>query len=381
MLYNQYVQGMETGYQFLVGVPNKGFLYYGFAETKKYHYATEYYDNNLKLIWNQTANPEAKEMMVAEPSFQTEQLVGSTITRKKGLLSKEFDYDLIVTELNSGKEYFKTEIKDIAFNLSASKITYDEQTKNIMVFGEYFELGDKEAKSQALGYFYLMLDLTGKVTEKKFVSWGKDLSKFAKADKDGRFENGGRVFVHEIIRTADGKVFVIGEQYKKAASGAGIAMAALGGGRSRTSTAQIAIMNMIVLQFSSSLEVEGVQVFEKGKDIHLLPAGAEWMSPKMLAYYAQSHGWFDYSYYQLSKDKKTFLFTYTNYIKEKGEKGQSVLSIVVYTPEKEFVQDKVGFNRKSTSTMVRKAKHGYVMVMEYFKKEKSIESRLEKINY
>ena len=38
-------------------------------------------------------------------------------------------------------------------------------------------------------------------------------------------------------------------------------------------------------------------------------------------------------------------------------------------------------NRKSSNYSVYQAKEGYVMVTEYFQKEKRVESRLEKLNY
>lgn len=389
-LYGSVAGGGSSGYQFLVGIKNTGFLYYGFVTTKKYHYSVDCYDNNLKKLWNKQVDPGVKEMVIAENEFQTSTLIGSKITRKDGIMSKDMDYDLMVNDMKTGKELFKVEIKDDTYNLSSQKVVYDETTKNIMVFGEYFELKDKEAKSSALGYFYLVYDLTGKTVQRKFVSWIKDLSKFAHLDKSGKMERNARVFVHDIVRTKDGDIFVIGEQYKKAVSGGALAMkflaaaaAAAAGGTSSSdvSNIQLTVMNMVVLQFSPSLDCKAIQVFEKEKNSVYLPKGAGFMSAKMLALYARSSGWFDYNYYQMLKDKNTFVFTYNNYLKEKGEKGKSVLSVAIYTPEKVFASDNIVLNKKSTTSRVGRAKSGYVMIAEYFIKEKNLDIRLEKLNY
>jgi hypothetical protein len=57
------------------------------------------------------------------------------------------------------------------------------------------------------------------------------------------------------------------------------------------------------------------------------------------------------------------------------------LGAIVYTPEKVFSVDKMPLNRKSTEYYVYRAKEGYVLITEYFRKEKRIDTRLEKINF
>jgi hypothetical protein len=58
-----------------------------------------------------------------------------------------------------------------------------------------------------------------------------------------------------------------------------------------------------------------------------------------------------------------------------------MLGSVIYTPEKTFVVDKLALNRSSSEYFISRAKEGYVLVTEYFKKEKRLDSRLEKLNY
>ena len=73
--------------------------------------------------------------------------------------------------------------------------------------------------------------------------------------------------------------------------------------------------------------------------------------------------------------------TYVNYDREKGQQSKNVLGAIVYTPEHTFTVDKLALNRKSTEYFVYRAKEGYVLVTEYFRKEKRIDTRLEKLNY
>ena len=83
----------------------------------------------------------------------------------------------------------------------------------------------------------------------------------------------------------------------------------------------------------------------------------------------------------LSGDKNTFMITYVNYDREKGSQSKNLLGAIVYTPEKIFSVDKMPLNRKSTEYYVYRAKEGYVLITEYFRKEKRIDTRLEKINF
>ena len=68
-------------------------------------------------------------------------------------------------------------------------------------------------------------------------------------------------------------------------------------------------------------------------------------------------------------------------VREKGEKGKNILGSIIYTPEKVFTVDQLPLTRKSSTYFVYRAKEGYVLVSEYFPKEKRIDSRLEKLNY
>jgi hypothetical protein len=57
------------------------------------------------------------------------------------------------------------------------------------------------------------------------------------------------------------------------------------------------------------------------------------------------------------------------------------LGAVVYTPEKTFTTDKVTMTKRSGEYAIARAKAGYFLITEYFKKEKKLEMRLEKFNY
>jgi hypothetical protein len=381
--YNAVAQGASPSQAYVVAVEGKGFLHYGLA-ADDYQFKTDFYDNNLKRVWSDAASA-SKNIEVASEAFQEANYIGSLIITKKSMTSKDIDVDLLVQDVDSGKKLFRVPVATDKYSVSFSGVYFDREKQNFVVFGEYFDKKDKELKAQSLGFISLSYDLQGKIVNETINSWATDISRVTPVNEKGKFDGSNTsVLFHDIIRTADGQFFVVGEQYKKVASGAGIALqilSAAAGGGSSTASVQLNIYNIVIFQFNPDFTINKVHMFEKDKNVVLLPAGAGFMSSKQLSFYAKAVGGFDYVYTQESKDKNTFVVTYINYDREKGQKASNLLGSVIYTPEKTFTVDKLALNRKSSEYFVSRAKEGYVLVTEYFKKEKRLDSRLEKLNY
>lgn len=383
--YNAMVNGVEPSQAYLVPISNKGFLYYGIKEGTKYKYEIQCYDNALKVLWSDYAGENANVEMASE-GFQSGDYVGSMITRKKNLTTRDLEFDLLVHQASTGKELFRVPMMTDKHSISFSDVFFDEAANNFVVFGEYNDKEDRELSAASLGFMTLTLDLTGKIINQKINSWAKEISTAAPVNERGQFDgNNSRILFHDFVRTDDGKIFAIGEQYKKAANAAGIAgnvlLAAVGGSAGSFSNTQLNVYNMVVFEFTSDYTIKKVHVFEKDKNITALPSGSEYLSPKLVSFYAKAHGGFDYAFTQRAPDKSTFHVSYVNYDREKGQASKNVLRSIVYTPEKTFTVDGINLDRKSSFYFVNRAKDGYVLVTEYFKKERRLDSRLEKINY
>ena len=390
VIYNSVAEGASAGQAFLVPIAKQGFLVYGFQAAYKQLYKIQYYDNTLKERWSMLAPESEYSIEVASDGFQTEQYLGSLITKKKSANSKDIDVDLLVQNAANGEFLFQVPLESGPYSISFSDVFFDEVNQNFVVFGDYYDKKDKELKAQSLGFIYLTLDLEGKIVGEKRNSWAEEISRVTPMNANGKFEGSNtNILVHDIIRTSDGQIFVVGEQYKKAASGAGIAMnvlsiaaaAATGYYSSSASTTQLNIYNLVIFQFDSDYSIKKLHVFEKDKNVVLLPSGSTYASSKMLSYYAKAVGGFDFVFSQLSEDRSTFSVAYINYDREKNSPAGNLLGVVVYTPEKVFSVDKMRLTRKSSEYFVHRGKEGYVLITEYFRKEKRADSRLEKINF
>jgi hypothetical protein len=384
-------RGADATQPYLEPVSGKGFFYYGMKDVNKLVYEVEFYDNMMRKVWSEKASDKGPNVQLASEAFQSREFIGTLIVKKKTLQSKDVDVELLVQKIDNGQVQFRAPMATSKYSVSFSDVYYDSVKSNFVVFGEYYDKDDKELKAQSLGFIYLTLDMNGKIVGEKVNSWATEISRVTPMNEKGKVEGSNtNILIHDIIRTNDGQIFVIGEQYKKVASGGGIALQALSIAAgaatgtyagSNASTSQLNVYNMVIFQFNADYTINKMHIFEKDKNEVLLPAGATYTSSKLLSYYAKAIGGFDYSFSQLSSDRSTFSVSYINYDRQKGEKAKNVLGSVVYTPEKVFSVDKLALNRKSTEYFVYKAKEGYVLITEYFKKEKKIETRLEKINY
>lgn len=390
VIYNYVASGADAGQAYLVPMPQKGFLFYGLQEGNKQLYEIHYYDNTLKEIWSKNAGQSSYGVEMASDGFQTEQYVGSLITKMKSASSKNVDMDLVVQNADDGKVLFQIPLESGPYSISFSDVFFDEVKGNFVVFGDYYNKEEKELKAQSLGFIYLTLDMTGKIVGEKRNSWAEELSRATPLNEKGKFEGSNtNILVHDIIRTNDGQIFVVGEQYKKAASGAGIASqvvsfaasAATGYYSTSSSSVQLNVYNLVIFQFNADYSVNKLHIFEKDKNVMYLPPGSTYSSSKILSYYVKAMGGFDFVFSQLSEDHSSFSVAYINYDREKGTPSGNLLGLVVYTPEKVFTVDKMRLNRKSTEYFVHRGKEGYVLITEYFRKEKRVDSRLEKINF
>ncbi|TXH25735.1 MAG: hypothetical protein E6Q96_08770, partial [Cyclobacteriaceae bacterium] len=317
--------------EFLEAVPDRGFVKYGTIDEKAL-YKIQFFDNQMRLQWT-TEAPGRFKYEFASNSFVDKNYVGSTITSTNKF--KHVETSLIVHRIDDGTKLFHIPLATNLHNVVFSKVYFDQAQQKFIVIGEYYNKQAKEGKEPSLGFIMLTLGMDGTILDQKLTSW-TDISKVAPVTTDGKFDGSNiRMVFHDIVRTRDGELFVVGEQYEKAISGAGVAaqgasvaLALLTGVYvSSTSTVQLNVYNMVILHFNPDLSINKIHLFEKSKSVMQLPPGSGFMSSKQLSVYAQVMGGFDYAYTQTTNDGNSFVVTYIDYEKGsvKGVKPSNVL--------------------------------------------------------
>lgn len=323
---------------------------------------------------------QTPEKLIETPDYlgNNEQVAFFSIARKEKLMSRDVDFTIAAFDLKTGEKRFDKEFKDDKYQLDVVSINGIENSNETLLFGSLMEGDKKTSKAKTIGMYIAQIDNDGNVKNKSTFLW-KDIAKdFNPVDDKGKPVDIGSVFIHKVITTADGKTYAIGERFYKAASALGIAsnvLGAMGGNSPTNSVVKIVADEMIILEIGKDLKPVSIEIIEKGKNSTELPAGAGMMGTVALGYYAKMWGGFDYNFTQMFDDKEGFTVVFKSSVrKENAINTYTVLDGIKSN-------DKINLKTEASKLFVYPAKAGYLAILEYFKKEKKISTRLEKYKH
>jgi hypothetical protein len=172
---------------------------------------------------------------------------------------------------------------------------------------------------------------------------------------------------------------MVGEGYKREASATGIAMAVLSGGRSTGSlgVTKMVITDMVMMQFDEKYKVTNATIYDKRNNTAMMNAAVDYNSQHMIAKYLKMVGAFDYEFTTGDQDNSNFAVCYSDYERSSEYHGQT-FNAIKYNGKK-LSTDKIELKSKASTMRVLPAKGGSVMIIEYFKKDKRLDMRLEKL--
>lgn len=261
-------------------------------------------------------------------------------------------------------------------------VTYDATTDEYYVCGEYYKFGDNMLKVKSQGFFMNSISSDGELKQEGYTSWEKDIKKYL-PKKDDAYER--NITIHKVVRTADGKIFAIGEQFKKKFNGWAIPMYMLEQlssqlpvhFESNTGLAKLVIYDMVILEFDKELKLNEVHTFKKDRKNVPLPKGTGIYGPTLLGNYVKAMGGFDYEFTSVSDDQKTFSTGYVNFTKKRRDGRGYKAGSINYTSSQVFAEDRVPFAKKAMYFKAMPAKPGQVTMVEYFRKGKRVELHTE----
>ena len=343
-------------------------------------YEVDYYGSEQKKQWSYEPNDDEEHYAEAEFLGNTDSLIVLEVIKKNRALSGKFTAHLVGINFITKQKAFEIDNENDSYTFVPSSVVPVKGKSQMLVMGSYFNKGDNIIKDFSKGLAMYSIDSKGKILSKTYNSWADDFAKYLPLNSRGKIDNIGFLYIHKLIQTPDGKMFVVGEGYKRQASAGGIAMNILAGalgGRTNAGVTKIVITDMVIMQFNDKYKVTNATIYEKHNNTAEASNISDNYSQHQIAMSLKSRGSFDYEFTTGDADYSNFSVCYSSWEKTSDYKGKTFNSII-YNGKK-FTTDKIELKSKASSTTVFPAKAGSVMIMEYFRKEKRLDFRLEKL--
>jgi hypothetical protein len=336
-------------------------------------YEVDFYSSQSKKQWTYTPMDEEKYAF-AEYLGSTDSLVIIEVMKKNRALSGQVTSHLVGLNFITRKKVFEIEEGREQYKIVPANVS-SLPNGNILVMGAYYDKNESIVKDYGLGIAMYDLSGSGKVINKSYNSWEGDFSRFLHTGSNGKIDDIGYLYVHRMIRTPDNNLFVVCEGYKKQASAGGIALSVLVGAPSGAT--KVVVTDLVIMQFDPQYKITGATIYPKTHNTAVGGAASDYNSQHALATVIKALGGFDYEFTTGEADNSNFTICYKNSEKTSDYKGKTFNSIR-YTGTK-FTTDKIELKTNASDSRVFPAKPGSVMILEFFKKEKKVDLRLEKL--
>lgn len=346
---------------------------------KKVSYEVDYFSSKEKNQWAYEPNDDEEKFANAEFLGSTENIIILEVMKKSHRLSGQTSAHLVGINFVTKKKVFDIDNENDEYTFVPSSVV-PKDNGQLLVMGSYFDKDANIIKDFSKGLAMYSINSDGKVVTKTYNSWRDDFAKYLPTNSKGKIDNVGFLYIHKLIQGPGGKMYVVGEGYKRQASAGGIALNVLGalsGMRSNAGVTKIVITDMVMMEFNDNYKLTNATVYDKTNNTAISTTASDYNSQHALAMYLKSTGSFDYEFSTGNRDNSDFSVCYSDWVRSSDYKGQTFNSIH-YNGDK-FTTDKIELKSKASIMKVFPAKAGSIMIMEYFRKDKRLDFRLEKL--
>jgi hypothetical protein len=347
---------------------------------KQRTYEVDYYSSETKKQWTYVPQDDEEKYAMAEYLGCTDSLIILEVMKKNHLMSGKITSHIVGINFVTKKKQFDMDGASDQYTLVPSSIVPMEGTGNLMVMGSFYDKDDNVAKDFSKGLAVYEMTTNGQILTKTYNTWAGDFARYLPTNSKGKIDDVGYLYIHKVIRTPDHKLFVVGEGYKRQANALGIgltALAAMGGGTTNAGVTKIVVTDLVVMEFNDKYKVTNATIFDKTKNTALANSASDYNSQHLIAIYLKMIGAFDYDFTTGEADNANFAICYSDRERSSEYHGQT-FNAIRYNGKK-FATDKIELKSKASFLKVFPAKSGSIMILEYFRKEKRLDFRLEKL--
>lgn len=371
------VDDEEGTYRGLYPIEEKGFISnMPSREDKDYTFQIDYFSSEKKKQWTYVPTSGGKKF-VGDYLGCFNGVVYIEMLKFGSLMDQKPESSLIGLSLETGKQVFEKPTDDAKYKFYPASMSIMNDGK-AYIYGEYFNPNGNVMKDKSLGFAFWGMDEKGALLSEKYCAWDLELGKFLNVSSKGKIDDFGFMYLHNMIQTADGSIYAIGEGFKKVVSALGVisTIALRGNG---ASTLKMKVTDLILIKFDNNFNVKEAKIYDKNSNSVELASGMEFVStPLMGKLLKYNYGEFDYAYTQSNKDNTAFTVCYSDYERGKNYKG-STFNAISYN-EGKITVDKIKTKSDASRSYVLPGKQGTVVIFDIFKKDRRLEAHVEKLN-
>jgi hypothetical protein len=381
----------EQEYTTIYEIGSRGFMYIETVKNKDIGFVLHGLDNNMKETWSYATDPVSKLFESASVLSIDDQYALLMIMKKKSLASKKFDSFLMLVDTKTGDVKYNFQMQDNnEAQLSVLNGFVNDDSGEAFIVGEYYAPGDDVAKDKSMGLYIRGVETNGEYSVFKKYGWDSEVAKVKRSTMTEDEEKSNKkdvdlLYFHRIIRGENGNVYAIAEQFQKQFSAGGAAinvLAAASGSSSNVSAFELLVTNMVVLEFDKDLNMTDYEIIGKKKSNVLLPSGAGFYSAQMLGAYVQTVGGFDYGFTTEDKKANKHYTIYSDSNRKEDDdsgKSDSMIGVISISGDGEVESRRIPFNTGAKWFSINRAKTGYVLIQEYYRKDRKLVLRMEKV--
>ncbi len=254
---------------------------------------------------------------------------------------------IVGLDIKTGKELFK-KAAESKYKIVAKEIKMLNDGAAYL-YGTYFKQNANVSKDKADGFAMWKITEDGSLIDEKYISWENDLGKLLNVTNTGKVLGTGYVHVHNIVQSANGNMYLLGEGYNKVINGFTVAYGALYG-----------ILN-VPWTWSYTKEV--------ATDMMLLKLDAECKLIEITVYNKKNSDFFCYSGTQNNRPSNSFSFWYFS--------NKSNVVNAINVNDDKITTDKIRINLKTSRSTILPASAGQILLLEYYKTERKLELHFE----
>lgn len=318
----------------IIPIEQKGFVYF-YADEKYY---MEFFPVKGVKGWKY----KTKDFDIIRSKYlaHSDKIILNTVTKKWVKRGAPRVSYLQGVDLEKGKMMFETELPIADYDPNPIH-TYRDSSGNFIVSGYYISFNDKGAmgRDRCLGFFTVKISESGQILSQTTIPLDKASTADIKIDDKGRVNGGSDLDIRNATHTSDGSTYLMGD----------------------------------LNTFSGEFYINGILVFKIAPDGQTVQA-QRFEVPKLetIQYFNR--------YVSLSDDATEFSYLFKT-VETKGKnETKRIIVESSHAGSADYTQDKITLNADADFSMVLPGKFGHVFLLDYFKKDKKIDMRVEKFN-